>query len=446
MVSVFAPPASDVERAATLDAVEDFLRGAVASLEPEPPPDRPPGRPRVLPALCLWAGLLVCVLRGFDSHLSLWRLLAGRGLWGFPPVAVSDQAVYHRLARDGTAPLERLFGHISALLAERLAAYADTGLAAFAAGVYALDETTLDRVARRLPALRGLPPGAPALLPGKLAGLLDLRRQQWARVEYLADAQQNERVAARDLVQALPPGSLVLADLGYFGFAWFDWLSAAGYWWVSRLRAGTSTTLLHAFYQRGDTLDALVWLGAHRADRAGRAVRLVRYAHRGAVRAYLTNVLDPGVLPLADVARLYARRWDIELAFDLAKSHLGLHLLWGSKPTVVLQQVWAVLTIAQVLQALRLEIAGRAGVDPFEVSLPLLVKYLPFFAARGADPVALFVEQGRQLRLIRPSSRTRIQVPAIPPEELLTPPPHLALVRRARHAGRKCGPRPAATT
>ena len=107
MASLLAPPSDDAERGATLDEVERFLREAVASLEPAPAARR--GRPPILPSLCLWAGLLVCVLRGFDSHLSLWRLLSGRGLWDFPRVAISDQAVYHRLARDGTAPLERLF-------------------------------------------------------------------------------------------------------------------------------------------------------------------------------------------------------------------------------------------------------------------------------------------------------------------------------------------------
>jgi hypothetical protein len=28
---------------------------------------------------------------------------------------------------------------------------------------------------------------------------------------------------------------------------------------------------------------------------------------------YLTNVLDPTILPLHEIARLYARRWDIEM-------------------------------------------------------------------------------------------------------------------------------------
>jgi len=425
--------------------IEQFRCEAITTLTPaEPAPgQRGPGRPRVLPALCLWAGRLVCVLHGGTSHLALWRLLTSRDFWRYPRVAISDQALYHRLARDGTGPLERLFQHVSTTLAERLAPYAVTPLAGFASGVYALDQMTLDQVARLLPALQTVPAGSAALLPGALAGLFDLRRQQWARVQYLADPQQNEKVAAREMVAGLPAGSLLLADLGYFGFAWFDALTDAAYWWLSRLRAKTSYTVLHTHYHRGDTLDALVWLGAHRADRAKHAVRLVQFRQGGTLYRYVTNVLDPTVLPMAEIARLYARRWDIELACNLVKTHLGLHLLWGAKPVVVLQQGWAVLIIAQVLQALRLEIAGRAGVDPYEVSLPLLVEYLPFFAARGLDPVAVFVEQGRALRFIRPSSRTVIIAPEIPPDDLVPRPPDLVVERPPRYAQRKCGPRAA---
>lgn len=444
MPTLLAPaPLTDADRVRTVDQIERFLTDALAHLTPDPPPpgDRPPGRPPVLPALCLWAGLLVCVLHGFGSHLALWRLLTGVGLWHFPRVAVTDQALYNRLARDGTGPLERLFAHVSTVLADRLAPYAAPPLAAFATAVYALDEMTLDQVARLLPALRALPAGATGLLPGKLAGLFDLRRQQWARVDYLGDPQQNEKVAARGMVAGLAAGSLILADLGYFGFAWFDALTDAALWWVSRLRGKTSFTVVHTLYRCGDTLDAVVWLGAHRADRAKHAVRLVQFRHGGATYRYVTNVLDPLVLPLAEVARLYARRWDIELAFNLIKTHLKLHLLWGAAPVVVLQQVWAVLIIAQVLQALRLEIAGRAGVDPYEVSLPLLVEYLPFFAYRGVDPVAVFVEQGRALRLIRPSTRTAIEAPVIAPAALTPLPPGVVLERPPRYAQRKCGPR-----
>lgn len=81
-------------------------------------------------------------------------------------------------------------------------------------------------------------------------------------------------------------------------------------------------------------------------------------------------MLDPTTVPMAEAARLSARRCDIELAFARVKTPLGVHRLWGAKPVRVRQQVWAGLIIAQGLQALRVEIAGRAGGDPDDVSLP----------------------------------------------------------------------------
>ena len=435
------PPAGDT----LLDEIEQFVRAVVEQLLPDPAEvaRSGPGRPRVLPALALWAGLLVCVLRGHGSQQALWRLLSGVGLWDYPRFPVTDQAVRNRLAEGGTEALERLFGQLSAVLAERLAPYADATLAPFAAEVVALDASTLDQLARLLPALRGLAAGDARLLPGKLAGRFDLRRQQWQLLRHIADAHENDKVAARDLLAGLPPGSLVLADLGYFAFAWFDDLTDAGYHWVSRWRQRTSPEVIHTFYRAGETFDGVVWLGRYRADRARHAVRLVQFRHQGVLYRYLTSVLDPTVLPLHEVARLYARRWDFELAVKLVKRHLGLHLFWSAKPAVVQQQVWATLCIAQILHALQLEIAGRAGVGPFDVSLALLVEYLPRLARAGRDPLAVFVEQGRALGFIRPSTRTTIRAPTIPPAALLPLPPGTVLARPPRHAARKCGPRPA---
>ena len=425
---------SQPERDALLNNIESFLQQMTAALVPQEPPARGPGRPRVLPALCLWAGLLVCVLRGFSSQLALWRLLSVTGLWRYPRVPVTDQAVYNRLERGGTAPLEALFDHIRTLLAARLAPYAQVDLAPFAQEVVALDESTLDQVARRLPALRPVPARDDRLLPGKVAALFDLRRQQWCAVRFVPEPRQNEKVLARDLVAGLPAGSLVLADLGYFGFAWFDWLREQGQHYISRLRGKTSYTVQHVFYQQGDVFDGVVWLGAYRADQAAHAVRLVSFRVGSSTYRYITDVLDPTVLSVAQIAALYARRWDIELAFNLVKRHLKLHLWWSAKTIVIQQQLWAVLIIAQILQALRLEIAGRAGVDPYEVSMALLVQYLPELAREGQDPIAVFVDRGRWARFIRPSTRTVTRAPTIPPEQLCPLPPEVALQRTPRYA------------
>lgn len=436
------PVATSAEgRPQAVDRIEQFLQETILLLEQNSvEEDRPgPGRPRIVPALCLWAGLLVCVLRGFSSQLALWRLLTWQGLWFYPQFPVSDQAIYKRLAAAGTEPLQRLFEQISDVLRERLAPYRQSHLVPWASEVVAIDETTLDPVARKLPELRQAVAGAPELLPGKLAGVFDIRCQQWRRVRYIADARQNEKVVARDMVKDLPHGSLILADLGYFAFKWFDDLTDSGQHWISRLRAKTSYKVHHVYYQNGTTFDGLVWLGAHRADRAAHAVRLVCFRVGRNKYRYITNVLDPAILTIRDIAALYARRWDFEMAAKLIKRELKLHLLWSSKTNVILLQIWAVLIIAQILHGLQMEIAGRAGVDPFEVSLPLLIAYMPTLARSGQDPVAVMVERGRQGGFIRPSRRTKIRAPEIPIDQLVPLPPELELVRKPRYAQRKCG-------
>jgi Transposase DDE domain len=440
MVMVSHAPGSVAAPAAppSLDRIEAFLTDLVTALAPAPPDPAGRGRPRVLPALALWGGLLVCVLRGWASQKALWRLLAATGLWHFTPIPVSDEAVYKRLAAADPSPVAGLFTNVTALLVDRLDAHADRTLAPFATEVFALDQTTLDPVARTLPVLRGIPRGDDRLLPGQLAGVFDVRRQLWREVRYLPDARQNEKLVCRDLVAALPRHSLLLCDLGYFAFAWFDDLTAGGMLWISRLREKTSYDVLHVHHRDGETLDALVWLGTHRADRAKFAVRLIQFRQGSTLHRYLTNVLSPRRLPLGEVARLYARRWDIELAVNTVKTDLGLHLLWSSKAAVILHQVWAVLTIAQLLQALRILIAATARVDPFDVSLPLLVRYLPMYAARADDPIAAFAADGVRLGFIRPSRRVRPVVPAIPPARLHPPPRRLRLVRTPRYARRKC--------
>jgi Transposase DDE domain len=418
----------------TLDQIERFLRQMIQRLEPIHTEPVGRGRPRILPALCLWAGVIVCVLRGWSSQLAVWRLLNEKGLWNYPRFPISDQAIYNRLEKGGIEPLKELFGLVSQALEAHLAPYAQA-IATFASEVVAIDATSLDQVLRHLPPLREVPRGDDRLMPGKLAGVFDIRCQQWRYVEHLEKPHANEKSVAGSLLDHIQPGALILMDLGFFSFEWFDQLTSEGYLWLSRLRQKTTYAVLHTFYQDGETFDGLVWLGVFRADRTRYAVRLVTFRVGETYYQYITNVIHPTQLSLHEIAVLYARRWDIELAFKLIKRELGLHLFWSSKPGVVLQQVWAVLLISQILHAIQLEIAGRAGVDPFDVSLPLIVKYLPGW--NDVDFIQLVSEKGRSSSFIRPSRRIRIHTPSINLKDYVPLPFNLIITRTPRYAHRR---------
>jgi hypothetical protein len=389
-----------------------------------------PGRPMELPKVVLWSSLLLCVLQGARGVRQVWRCVVLQGY------DICDQTLYDRVEQEGTAWLEQCFAQITAMLAAwlgpLLAQQPWYPVASFASDVLALDETTLDPVARKLPILRYLKKGAVELLPGKLAGLSDVRLQLWRRMDYLPETLQNCKVHAMAMLEGVAQGSLLLFDLGDFSVEWLDHLSEHQYWFVCRLREKTSYTVLHTFYTCEEVFDGLVCLGNYHAQ-PGHAVRLVRFRVGALTLTYLTNVLDPTVLPIQEIARLYARRWDIELAFLTLKEHLGLHLWWSSKVTVILVQVWACLILAHLLQAVRLEIACRAHVEPFEVSLPLLVKSVSQPWAMGQDLIATCVPRGRQLGLIRPSSRTRVQGPEVAAEQIQPRPSSLVLTRPAKY-------------
>lgn len=418
----------------TLNKIEEFLEEIIQRLEPIRSDPMGRGRPRVLPAMCLWAGVIVCILRGWNSQLGVWRLLSQRGLWNYPRFPISDQAVYKRLEKGGVEPLRELFQWVSQALESHLAPYQQK-IASFASEVVAIDATTLDKVYRHLPALREVPNGDDRLLPGKLGAVYDIRMQQWRYIEYIENLHANDKSYCRDLLDHIQREALILMDLGFFSFEWFDQLTSEGYYWLSRLRQKTSYEVLHTFYRNGETFDGLVWLGAYRADRSRYAVRLVTFRVGEVHYQYITNVARPTLLSLHDIAVLYARRWDIELAFKLIKRELDLHMFWSGKLVVVLQQVWAVLLISQILHAIQLEIAGRAGVDPFDVSLTLVIEYLPGW--NDVDFIQLAVERGREAGFIRPSRRIRIKTPPVELSAYSPPPPDLVVVRPPRYAHRR---------
>jgi len=85
---------------------------------------------------------------------------------------------------------------------------------------------------------------------------------------------------------------------------------------------------------------------------------------------------------------------------------------------LILPQISVTLLLAQVLQALRLQIAEQADGDPFDVSLPLLVTHLPHLLRAHLHPIDWILTHGHQQQFVRPSSRFQVVVPLIPAEQI----------------------------
>ena len=366
------------------------------------------GRPDQVSLALLWAGILVSILEGTPTQRAIWSRISGPGLWSFAPVAVTAEAVRKRLVGQDPATFQALFTHCTALLTAAWAG--DRTLAPFAAGVFAIDDTTLDKIVRAVATADG--PARP--LAGRLHTTFDVRRQCFREVLPTDQPFENERTAARDLITRLPRGSLVLMDRGYLSFELYDDITDHGFWFVTRLREAITFTTTHTLTTAQGVTDELGFLGSYRADRGKHLLRRITIVAPDPAdsRCYLTNVTDPAVLAPAQIAQLYGQRWDIETAFKLLKRDLGLHLLWSTSWAMILLQIWATLIIAQVVFVLRRQLALRAAVDLFDISLSLLIRDLPRYLARGdPDVLGAIAARGSYGGIIRPSRRKRRHIP-----------------------------------
>jgi hypothetical protein len=358
-----------------------------------------------------------------------------KGIWGNRAVDVKDEAIYKRMNGDTWKIAKEIFFEMSKKMAE-IGEKVKINLAQFAKNIYVIDDTTLDKVAKKTGWLK-MEKGYH--LAGRISSMYDIRKGQFVAVDITEESTRNEKIMAWEFLKDIEAGSLLLFDLGYFGFKWFDELTERKISYISRLRENTSYEKLHVFYEHDIVTDSMIKLGKYRSDHAKHAVRLIEVRYKGDVYRYITNVYDPRQLSARDIVNLYGRRWDIELAFKLVKRVLGLAGIWSAHKEVIKLQVYATLTIAQIVQALRHELALRANEPVDNVSEALLVRVIYLFGEYDDEDIL-----GKILKapdyggVIRPSRRKKYEIGEIPENSIKQLPDDFEFVRNPRYAERKC--------
>jgi hypothetical protein len=163
--------------------------------------------------------------------------------------------------------------------------------------------------------------------------------------------------------QAMPitPGATYVFDLGYYDYAWWAKMDAAGCRIVTRFKANTPLDCLEAMSlpDGSDILsDRIGFLPVRQAksrrNPMGDAVREVRVTtETGKVLRILSNDLDASAQEIAD---LYKRRWAIELFFRWIKQTLKITRFLGTSENAVGIQIavaliaFLILRLAQATQ------------------------------------------------------------------------------------------------
>lgn len=337
---------------------------------------------RLLSLPVMVALVLAMLWRRVPGVCTLQRMLARERILWTQPTQVSQPALSERFLTFPAVLFERVLYRVLSRLPQRLAARTRPVPAMFQqlrarfAACYAVDGTTLEALFRKLQTLRAV---AEAPFAGHLGVVCDLISHLPTKVWYAEDPATNDKAFLPDLLAWLPQGSLLVFDLGYFAFTFFDALTEAGRWFVARLREKTSFTVEQVLVNRAHVRDRIVHLGKYRANPSVHAVRLIEVYVNGAWRQYLTNVLEPQRLSIVEVVELYEYRWRIETAFLLVKRLVDLAYVWVGSLNGVQLQIWATWLYYAVLIDLCDDVAEVLQLPLERISVEMVARSLYFY-------------------------------------------------------------------
>jgi hypothetical protein len=230
--------------------------------------------------------------------------------------------------------------------------------------IQAIDGSVVDVAARLVKAWAGLPGRggrAARKAQAKVHAMFNVSLGAPTMVS-ITGARRSERRQARKLVQeAVKRGpTIVVTDLGYFGFEFFYRLMQAEAFFVARLKGGTRYRRLKKLGRR----DWLVRVGISAKTQRTIVVRLVGVREGKEMYWYLSNLLpEQGITP-SDVRAIYRKRWSVELFFKSWKHALRGAQFFCYNPNGIKIQIYASMCAYMVTRILVAQAGRRFGFDP----------------------------------------------------------------------------------
>jgi hypothetical protein len=337
--------------------------------------DRAEVRSRLLPArVTVYYVLAMCLFSG-QGYEEVMRLLVGglewmsrwRRAWTVPSTA----AIAKARARLGAEPLRALFAavvHPLATEATRGSWYRGLRLVAMDGATLDVPDTTEnDEHFGRPVSSRGEGKGAFPQI--RLVGVAECGTHAMFAAA-IGPYGTAERTLATQVLPALRPGMLLMADRGFTSFELWQTAAATGADLLWRATSVFSLPVLQELPD-GSYLSHLI-----RKDRRPITVRVIEYTiddaptPEGKHYRLVTTLLDHQHAPALELAELYAQRWEFKTALDELKTHQrGAKVVLRSKsPDGVEQELWGFLLVHWAIRELMHIAALDADVDSDRVS------------------------------------------------------------------------------
>jgi hypothetical protein len=360
---------------------------------------------KLSPVVTVWTVLGLTLRREISCKNALSWLLSGlrsRGL-DVPRDPVADGAISHARKRIGVGVLRDLF-------------YASTTKACeFARDFHGFLSMAIDGTGMTMPdtpknlARFGKPgtgrgeAGFPqtrvvALVATAVHAIYDI-----AFGPFVGKGTGERTLAMQLILKNAGEGLLFLLDKGFYGFDLLDAILQRSAAFI--VAVPDHVKLKPIRKSRGPDGSYLAWLvgkvedpvgslpnGRKRWKEVKRKVRVIEYQMPGfRKRRVATSLLD-FELSAAEIVRHYHRRWEIELAYDELKTHQSARrkgqcqtVLRSKLPDLVEQEIYAMVTVYNLLREVINEAARKYDLDPLSISfvdaLQAILDAIPLMAA-----------------------------------------------------------------
>ena len=248
----------------------------LARRAPRPPPRLIRMRQRLLTRPVIVAIMGRVVWRRGPSIAEVQKVLGREGLLGMAPRQVSPQAIPKRRAVLPAAVMGQRLAEGGARLQAQVPPTVPHPRWAPVRERFSLialvDGSTLEALRKKTQVLRereGL------VLGGKMMVMVEAfsHRPRWQL--YTEDAAANDKRFATEIMAAVPVGGLLVFDLGFFSFLWFDDFTNQQKFFVTRMREKIAYRTVQVLSQGASYRDEIIQVGLYRSNNCAPHARIL---------------------------------------------------------------------------------------------------------------------------------------------------------------------------
>jgi len=369
-------------------------------------------RERILTLPVMTAIVVSLVWRQIPSLCEVLRILAKEGLLWVRAIKVSKQALSKRLEKLPASLFAQVFEDV--ILRIRNSRDKKESLSLLVGQeswqkvkeyfrvIWIADGSTLEALKKKMEGLRD----KTAVCGGKMMMVVEAFSHVTVCAFYTDNSGANDKIFVGQLLGRLPVGGLMVFDLGFFSFPFFDAFSEGNKYFVTRLREKTAYRVVGELSRGQYWRDEIIEMGKYRSNPCKWRVRKVSVQWKGRWYCYITNVIDSKVLSARQVCELYRRRWRIEDAFKVTKRLLGLSYLWVGSTNGVEVQIYATWIFYAVLNDICEQVAEVLN-EPLErISVEMVFRGFYHYGracerGEGGDIVGFLAENAQLLGIVK---------------------------------------------